>query len=104
MEKQAGYNASKWKLKLDGKRQNVPAFVGHEENILLLPPPPPEECIDTEDPPVCMTHELSESDDNDSENPMQAFDHPSDPDRNAEDGDSLCLMISLQILSCIASY
>ena len=72
---------------LDGERQKVPAYVGHEENILLLPPPPQEECVDTEDPPISMPHKLSESDENDSENPMQALeDNPSDLDRNAEDG------------------
>jgi hypothetical protein len=87
IEKQAGYNTSKWQLMLDGERQKVPAYVGHEENILLLPPPPQEECVDTEDPPISMPHKLSESDENDSENPMQALeDNPSDLDRNAEDG------------------
>ncbi len=89
VEKQAGYNTSKWHLMLDGERQNVPAFVGHEENIMLLGQPPPEECIDTEDPVFSMPHKLSESDEHDSDNPMQAWDHPSDLDPNAADGDPL---------------
>ncbi len=43
-----------------------------------------------------MPHKLSESDENDPENPMQAFGNPSNLDSKADDGDQLTSLKSIQ--------